>query len=564
MMTRHSLSSSLSGALGALVLFMYLPASAGALTGTVVDPAGKGIEGAIVTATDGRGVGVSVYTNRQGAFRLNTKLKGELDLRVRKRYHRDDLRRIRLDTPATSLEVELTPLTDPKDVSDDHPALSHFSRIAFDALPNEPFSREQFGRDCLSCHQQGNAFTRSPRSVDDWVPSVQRMHGYLGNTDAALARARAERLAKAFDGTLVNSRPVVSIDPLLMDATIYQWRLDGANVPHDAAVHRGSNKVYSVDMFAGTIIETDLKTGTSETYQEPAQGMPPGGAFTKMGVPAPYGLTVPRASHSLAEDKDGKFYLADSIGGSLGMFDPKTRKFEHYEVGHGAVYPHTVRVDKSGIVWMNVAFSDQIVRFDPETKAMKVIKLPASQPLGAAAFAVTYGLDVDPVDGSIWYTKLYADKIGRLDPKTFEVREYDSPVIGPRRIRFDTKGTLWVAFTAGALGKVDVRNWAVKVYQLPVFAPGEIPVPYAVGVHPETQEVWVNDTMSDVAWRFLPDEERFVAYPMPLYGTYTRDFDFTREGWACTSNNPIPPEALEGGVPELICIDAGSRAGRKG
>lgn len=563
-MTRHAFSMSVSGALSALALLMSLPASAGALSGKVVDPAGKAIEGAIVTATDGRGVGVSVYTDRQGAFRLDTRLKGELDLRVRKRYHRDDLRKIRLDAPATSLQVKMTPLTDPKEVSDDHPALSHFSRIAFDALPNEPFSREQFGRDCLSCHQLGNASTRAPRSVEGWVPSVQRMHGYLVNADAAMIKARSERLAKAFDGTLVNSRPVEPIDPLLQNAKIYQWRLDGANVPHDAAVHRGSNKLYSVDMFAGTVIETDPKTGISKTYEQPAQGMPPGGAFTKMGAPAPYGLTVPRASHSLAEGKDGKFYLADSIGGSLGVFDPKTKRFEHYEVGHGAVYPHTVRVDKAGIVWMNVAFSDQIVRFDPKTKAMKVIKLPESKPVGMSCCTVTYGLDVDPVDGSIWYTKLYGDKFGRVDPKTFEVREYDSPVIGPRRIRFDAKGALWVAFTSGSIGKVDVRNWAVKVYQLPIFAPGEIPVPYAVGVHPKTQEVWVNDTMSDVTWRFLPDEERFVAYPMPLHGTYTRDFDFTREGWACTSNNPIPPQALEGGTPELICIDAGRRPGRKG
>lgn len=563
-MTRHAISMSVSGALSALALLMPLSANAGALSGKVVDPAGKAIEGAIVTATDGRGVGVSVYTNRQGAFRLDTRLKGELDLRVRKRYHRDGLRKIRLDAPTTSLQVKLAPLTDPKEVSDDHPALSHFSRIAFDGSPNDPFSREQFGRDCLSCHQLGNASTRPPRSVEGWVPSVQRMHGYLMNTDAAMIKARAERLAKAFDGTPVNSRPVEPIDPLLHNAKIYQWRLDGANVPHDAAVHRGSNKLYSVDMFAGTVIETDPKTGNSKTYEQPAQGMPPGGAFTKMGAPAPYGLTVPRASHSLAEGKDGKFYLADSIGGSLGVFDPKTKKFEHYEVGNGAVYPHTVRVDKAGIVWMNVAFSDQIVRFDPKTKAMKVIKLPASKGLGMSCCAVTYGLDVDPVDGSIWYTKLYADKFGRVDPKTFEVREYDSPVIGPRRIRFDAKGALWVAFTSGSIGKVDVRNWAVKVYQLPTFAPGEIPVPYAVGVHPKTQEVWVNDTMSDVAWRFLPDEERFVAYPMPLHGTYTRDFDFTREGWACTSNNPIPPGALEGGVPEVVCIDAGRRPGRKG
>jgi hypothetical protein len=44
-----------------------------------------------------------------------------------------------------------------------------------------------------------------------------------------------------------------------------------------------------------------------------------------------------------------------------------------------------------------------------------------------------------------------------------------------------------------------------------------------------------------------------------LRGTYSRDFTFTDKGWACTSNNPIPAAALEGGIPELICIDAGDQ-----
>jgi hypothetical protein len=42
---------------------------------------------------------------------------------------------------------------------------------------------------------------------------------------------------------------------------------------------------------------------------------------------------------------------------------------------------------------------------------------------------------------------------------------------------------------------------------------------------------------------------------MPLTGTYTRDMTFTKEGKVCTSNNPFPPMALEGGTLELICID---------
>lgn len=550
-----------SGMLTAVLLsVLSTNAAAAVVSGKVTDAGGQAVEGAIITLTDKRGVGESVYTGKQGAFLLSSKMSGDLDLRVRKRYHKDDLRKLTLGiSQKASLDVKLTPLTDARELSEDHPSLSHFARIDFDKDPKGRFSRENFSRDCLTCHQLGNASTRPPRPPEGWLPSVQRMHGYLGNTDAAFIKARAELLSKGFDGSLVTSRPQLPTDPLLQKAKVYEWRLDGANVPHDAAAHRGNNKIYMVDMFAGKVIETDLKTGKTLHFEEPAQGMPPGGAFTKMGAPAPYGLTVPRAPHSLAEGKDGNFYLTDSIGASIGVFNPKNKAFKHYEVGSGAVYPHTVRVDKAGVVWATVAFSNQVARFNPKSKDMKVIKLPDSKINGMSCCQVPYGIDVSPVDGSVWYTKLFSDKIGRIDAKTLEIKEYDSPVVGPRRQRFDAKGNLWVAgFSDGAIAKIDVNTWKAKIYKLPVFAPGEIAAPYALAVHPKTQEIWVNDTMMDVAWRFLPKEERFVAYPLPLKGTYTRDFTFPKEGWACTSNNPIPPTALEGGVPELICIDPGA------
>ena len=90
---------------------------------------------------------------------------------------------------------------------------------------------------------------------------------------------------------------------------------------------------------------------------------------------------------------------------------------------------------------------------------------------------------------------------------------------------------------------------------MPEFAPGYPAAPYALGVNPETQEIWVNDAMTDHLYRYIPEQNRWVAYPMPLRGTYTRDVTFTREGKVCTANNPIPIAALEGGVAELICLD---------
>lgn len=543
------------------------PAMAGTLTGQVADTDARPIAGAIVTVTDRRGVAESVYTDRQGAFRLTTALDGDVELWIRKRYHEDDRRKMKLNLSAMhTLNVSLKKVTDPQKLSDEHPSLSHFSKIAFDPNEKALFSRPNFARDCLSCHSVGEAKTREKRPVDQWLPTVERMHAYLGNGDPKARQTRAEMLAAAFDGSLVSSRSEVPFDPHLSTAKLYRWRLDTALVPHDPAVHSQDNRVYTVDMMGGKVLETDLDTGTTREHVEPADGMPPGGVFTLIGMPAPYGMTVPRAPHSLAEGKNGNFYLTDLVGNSIAEFDPRTKKFTHHPIDpkERSLYPHTIRADRSGILWFTIAFSNQVGRFDPTTKEMKILKLPDSPSLSIIGGPSPYGIDVHPGDGSIWYAKLAADKIGRIDPKTLEIKEFDSPVRGPRRHRFDNAGNLWVAgFSEGAVARIDVGAWQAKIYRLPIFAPGEVPSPYALAIHPKTGEVWINDTMLDLVWRFLPKEERFVAYPLPVKGTYTREFTFARQGWACTTNNSLN-QFIEGGLPELICIDIeGVRAAGK-
>ena len=539
---------------------------AGTVSGTVVGDSGQAIVGAIVTLSDKRGISESVYSNDKGEFRLETKLQGELDFWARKRYHRDDTRKLALPAAAkASVKVTLAALKDPKALSEDHPPLSHFSRIAFDKDEKALFSRPNFARDCLSCHAVGEAVTRQKKPVEEWTKTVQRMHAYLGNGDPKAAQTRSEMLAKAFDGTPVSSKPSVPTDPLLFAAKVYRWRLETALVPHDPAAHSRDNRIYTVDMMGGKVLETDLKSGATKEYVEPADGMPGGGVFTKMGMPAPYGMTVPRGPHSLAEGKDGKFYLTDLIGNSIGEFDPRTKKFAHHQIPMEAkaLYPHTIRAARDGKLWFTIAFSNQVGRFDPATKEMKILNMPHSPSLSIVGGPSPYGIDIHPADDSVWYASLSSDKIVRIDSKTFEVKEYDSPVRGPRRQRFDAAGNLWVAgFSEGAIARIDVKTWQAKVYRLPVFAPGEVPSPYALAVHPKTGEIWVNDTMLDLVWRFLPKEERFVAYPLPLKGTYTREFTFPKQGWACTTNNSLN-KFIEGGFPELICIDAGPDMAKK-
>lgn len=548
-------------------------AFAGTLTGMLKDEAGDPVAGAIVTLSDKqRGVSESVYTDASGRFSLTTRLVGDkAALRVRKPYFMDLAQAVSLPAKG-SLKRSLTlkAMRSEREISESLPAAYHFGQLAF--VDGTLFRRDKFQRDCLSCHQLGNAYTRTPRDAAAWEATIERMHSYLGDFDKDLKARRAEILAKGFDGQPIKTRPVFPFDKDIARARIVQYRLDQGKVPHDAEVSPVDGLVYTVDQFGDFMAITDLKAGTTKYVPAPQEGMPPGGKFTKLGIPGfghAAGL-VHRGPHSLAFGPDGKWYTTDTFATRIGVFNPGTQQWEKSfdipDAPSTTLYPHTIRFDKAGYAWFTLAFSEQVARLDPRTGKMDVIALPPAKSQGISAGTAPYGIDVSPRDGKIWYARLWGDKVGCIDPDTLAVTEYDSPVKGPRRLRFDQSGALWIAgYSEGMIARIEPEGFKAKVYPLPEFAPGFRPAPYALAIHPKTQEVWVNETMTDHMYRFLPKEERWVAYPVPLRGTYTREVSFTREGQVCTSNNPFPAAALEGGVNELICIepDGAAMPGRR-
>jgi hypothetical protein len=175
---------------------------------------------------------------------------------------------------------------------------------------------------------------------------------------------------------------------------------------------------------------------------------------------------------------------------------------------------------------------------------------------GKGILTQPYGIDVNPVDGSVWYTKLMTNQIGRIDAKTLEVTEYETPMAGPRRGRFDRNGVLWIpAFDSGGLMSFDTQTRKFETWPLPRLAPNEYEIPYALTVHPQTGDVWITANNSDRVLRFTPATKRFVSYPSPTRVTFLRDLEFTRDGKVCSSNSNLPAYAHEDQVPAFICID---------
>lgn len=539
-----------------LFLPMCLPASAVEVTGSVRSADGTPLAGAMVTATRADNLfAETIYAGADGGYLLDTSQTGKVTLRFRSPGYIDRTMPITL-AGDLRLDVTLTLQTDPQALSDSLPASAHFTRIKI----ADPKERAWFQVECLTCHQLGNAYTRTARPAQRWREIMPRMLGFYGVTDAQWHERYARVLELAFDGRphVVLQTHAVSLDAL--PAKIRQWKLPAGLIAHDVEYRPKDGRFYTVDQGLDKYFITDPRTNETETWDIPNDGMIQGGKFLAlMGWRQPLGLTVPRAPHSVVLGPNGNLYSTDSVSAQIGEFNPDTRTYVGHDIGGKALYPHTLRFDGRGRVWFTISFSNQVGVLDTRDDTMRVIDLPPDTDRPQMPARAPYGIDINPVDGSAWYSSMFANRIGRVDPETFAVESLTPPVIGPRRMRFAQDGTLWIPdYGQGRLVKLDTKTRKYTVYPIPVLSPGEVEAPYAVGVHPHTQEVWITANMSDRMFRFLPKEERFVIYPLPTRGIFLRDFIFTPDGMVCAPSSPMPaPLTVEGGMQELLCLDPG-------
>jgi virginiamycin B lyase len=164
---------------------------------------------------------------------------------------------------------------------------------------------------------------------------------------------------------------------------------------------------------------------------------------------------------------------------------------------------------------------------------------------------VPYGIDIAP-DGGIWFSQLNVHRIGRIDPETGAYELFDTPFPGPRRLRFDSKGNLWVpGFSSGLVARFNPQTKEWKTWPLPTNPPGT-ETPYALNVDRKSDTVWICGTNSDTLIRFDPKSEKFTTYPLPTRVTYTREIDFDDDGGIWTSNSNTPGWHIETENPQVI------------
>jgi virginiamycin B lyase len=582
--------------LGYLVLAVQVAAAA-PVSGRVTDPAGTPVEGAMVSFRYGDPWhATTVFTDANGRFRTPDLQKAPDPLRVRRVGWQDlDMETSRLAdiAGANPLELTLERETNAAVVAAQLPSNRWFA-LLLAQIENEE-QREQFVRQCTYCHQQGSLATRALRSDEQW----EKVLLLMARMGAGLSPDLSSRIPSLFNEAYEPTRAVAALTadmsspdfapppaPAALNSVIDEWVLGhAASMQHDLVVHP-DGRVYSVDMTQDQLYRLDPRVpdGDRKSFPVPRGDLPLGGVF---GALRP---SVPNANahvgpHSLQVAPDGAIWTTLALANQLARFDPASEAWSVHSLETG-YYPHTLRFDGRGRIWYTLAASNHVGMYDPATGKQRAIQLPAptwgqaitsrllpaflwladridfseSASAGEGGDApVPYGIDIAP-NGDVWFSQLNAHRIGRIDAETFEVEIIKTPFTGPRRLRFDAEGKLWIpAFSAGAVARFDPKTREFESWPLPI-EPLGTETPYALNVNPEDGSVWICGTNSDTLIRFDPVAEEFTIYPLPTQVTYTREIDFDDQGRVWTSNSNMPTWQIEDAQPKLIRLDPDARS----
>ncbi len=140
---------------------------------------------------------------------------------------------------------------------------------------------------------------------------------------------------------------------------------------------------------------------------------------------------------------------------------PSEVSFKEWPAPTPGSRPHDPLAARDGSLWYTGQLANVLGRVDPETGKITEfqLKTPHSGP---------HGLQEDH-DGNIWYTGNTGSLIGKLDPKTGAVTEYPTPESGdPHTLIFDKEGILWFTMqNLNRIGRLDPKSGEIKLLTPP-------------------------------------------------------------------------------------------------
>jgi len=526
----------------------------------------------------------TLFTNNDGMVKFDSYQNEQVRVRLRFPEHHD----ITLEfTGNEDKNFVLKPIADALALAESRPANTWLAALNFKDKTDVENLKKHYVMQCGFCHQQGSHFFRRPRPEEAWQDIVYRMVGY-GSRLHNEAQSALPKVLSAEYGRLYNNPKLIPAgtpwQSYLQKAKITEWPIgDAFSQMHDLLYH-SNGLIYVGDNLQDRLYEINPKTGDFVIYKLKRESSDKHGGLMGKRLSSFPKHEAFAGIHSFAESpKDGHIFITTSYQQRLVEFDPVTKKFINHKMDDG-YYPHTVRVDQQDRVWFTMALSNQIAMLNRQNNKFVMYDLPDRSikesftvsamgiilklmdwglPLAnwfpidekSTGVPLPYGIDITP-NGDIWFARLHADSIGKIDGKTLAITMYDTPFIGPRRLRTDSKGNLWIAaFPESMIVKFDPKSATFTNFPLPV-KPFGSETPYSLNVDVKRDIVWVNGNTSDALYSYDIDSKQWSHYPMPKRVTFTRDVEIAPNGDVFTTNASFPSWHIEDSQPTLIRLQS--------
>ena len=267
--------------------------------------------------------------------------------------------------------------------------------------------------------------------------------------------------------TVMQGNKIARFDPA--SHRFQEWEMPSGAKPHGLVVDP-KGIVYYTGNGNGTIGRLDPATGKVTEYKAPSGGDPHTiiqGAdgtlwFTVQGGDR-IGRLDPKTGrigeyptrggpYGLALSKDGAVWFCELSGNRLGRLDPATATITEIELPRGSGPRRVAATPDGAILWWAFYGSNELVKFDPiARKILKTYPLPSGG--GGGAYAVT-------VDGAgfPWVNEISGNTVVRLDPNTEKMQVIKLPTIntGIRKMVIAADGRLWyMGSHSGKIGVID-------------------------------------------------------------------------------------------------------------
>jgi virginiamycin B lyase len=200
---------------------------------------------------------------------------------------------------------------------------------------------------------------------------------------------------------------------------------------------------------------------------------------------------------------------------------PVQVKFREWSLPTPGERPHDPLAMPDGSLWWSGQFANRLGRLDPKTGEMKEYPIPIK--------GGPHGL-INDKDGNIWYAGNWGGHIGELDVKSGEYKFFPMPdpkARDPHTPLFDKNGILWFSVqNGGFMGRLDPKTGDIKLFK-PNGPDGQ--QPYALRFLSDGRQPWFSYWGSNKIATIDPDKLELKEYILPDPRTRIRRMGVTSD-----------------------------------